>query len=77
MTKHELPLIEISGYWKDDVLNTFEGYLVKQTNDVWEEEDDSIFFYGLTWNEIQECLNKETAQDFVITNAYNPEMKYE
>lgn len=60
-----LPHIIVDGYWRDD-RTEFEGYVISQTHDV-EEDDDSIFFYGLTESEIAESLGKETAQDFVIT----------
>jgi hypothetical protein len=60
-----LPHIIVDGYWVDDHTK-FEGYVISQTHDV-EEDDDSIFFYGLSESEIAESLGKETAQDFVIT----------
>lgn len=64
----ELPLIEIDGFWLDDMDNPFKGYLVKQTQDVSEENDeDDIFYYGLTEEEIQKTLGKKTAEEFVIT----------
>ena len=60
-----LPHIIVDGYWRDD-RTEFEGYVISQTYDV-EEDDDSIFFYGLSESEIAESLGKETAQEFVIT----------
>jgi hypothetical protein len=61
-----LPHIIVDGYWVDD-RTKFEGYVISQSNDI-EEDDDSIFFYGLTESEIAESLGKETGEDFVITH---------
>ena len=60
-----LPHIIVDGYWVDD-RTEFEGYVISQYNDI-EEDDDSIFFYGLSESEIAESLGKETGEDFVIT----------
>ena len=60
-----LPHIIVDGYWRDD-RTEFEGYVISQTHDV-EEDDDSIFFYGLSESQIAESLGKETGEDFVIT----------
>ena len=60
-----LPHIIVDGYWVDD-RTEFEGYVISQTHDV-EEDDNSIFFYGLSESQIAESLGKETGADFVIT----------
>ena len=62
----------ISGYWKDDK-RPFDGYIVKDTEYVEgenDEEDDNIFFYGLTEEAIKEAIakGKEWGEDFVITS---------
>lgn len=59
----------ISGYWLSDN-EEFEGYLVKEDNDIIEEEDDQIFFYGLSENDIKEAIrNKDHVNgEFIITN---------
>jgi hypothetical protein len=64
----ELPLLVISGYWRDNG-EEFEGYLVKQTLHVVENEDDNIFFYGLSEQEARESINKITDEDWVITSV--------
>ena len=61
-----LPYIIVDGYWVDD-RTEFKEYVISQSND-FEENDDKIFFYGLTESEIAESLGKKTAQDFVITH---------
>lgn len=61
---------EISGYWKDDEEDFFEGYIVKETNDS-DEFDDLIFYYGLSEEQIKECIanpEQENALEFVITD---------
>ena len=65
----------ISGYWKDDRVE-FDGYIVKDDNTVVEEEDDQIFFYGLSEKDIQEAikLGEKTAHDFVITGFERAEI---
>lgn len=69
-------IIYINGFWKDDKVK-FTDYKVKVTefNDESmddEEEDSSIFFYGLQENEIQEAikLKWKTQHDFVITSYH-------
>ena len=58
----------ITGYWKDDK-SEFSG-IVKDTNDVIEEEDDNIFFYGLSEEDIEDAIKngKKFSEDFVITD---------
>lgn len=58
---------EISGYWKDNK-EPFEGYIVKEFDDV-EENDDNIFEYGWGEKDLEEALNKETVfNDWVLTS---------
>lgn len=59
----------INGYWKDDK-SEFKNYLVKDTHDVIEKEDDSIFWYGLSEKGIQEAIKvgEDTTLEFVITS---------
>ena len=56
----------INGYWKD-VKSEFSGYIVKEYDD---EEDDYIFFYGLSESDIIEAIKSidDTVHDFVITS---------
>lgn len=59
----------ISGYWKDD--NTeFEDELVKEFDDVDDEEDDDIFYYGLSENDIIDAISNPDGNglEFVITS---------
>ena len=60
---------KINGHWKDDK-TTFENLVVKEYDDVDEETDDLIFFYGLSEKDIQEAIEnpQENALDFVITS---------
>jgi hypothetical protein len=62
----------INGYWIDDK-SEFEGYIVKEFDDCEENEadDDRIFFYGLSENNIIQAIEEGeegTALDFVITS---------
>ncbi len=64
---------EISGYWKDDKEDVFEGYIVKEFSDSEENEefDDLIFYYGMSEEDIKECIanpNDENCLEFVITD---------
>ena len=56
----------INGYWKD-VKSEFNGYIVKEYDD---EEEDDIFFYGLSESDIIEAIKSidDTVHDFVITS---------
>ena len=63
---HSLPNIIINGYWVDNHTQ-FIGYVISQSNNI-EEDDDSIFFYGLSESQVAESLGKETGEDFVITS---------
>lgn len=57
---------EISGYWKDDK-SEFSGYLVREYDDVDEELDDLIFYYGLNEFEL-ESSSEDDALEFVVTS---------
>lgn len=62
--------IKIDGYWNDDKTE-FYGYLVSQNEEVDKENDDSIFFYGLTLDYVASNLNNEnTGLEFTITNYH-------
>ncbi len=60
---------EINGYWKDDK-SEFSGYIVKEFDDVDEETDDQIFFYGMGVKDLREAVElvEDTMHDFVITS---------
>lgn len=60
---------EISGYWKD-TKDEFEGLLIKEFEDVLLEEDDGIFYYGLSESDLKEAVElvEDTIHDFVITS---------
>jgi hypothetical protein len=67
-----MELIRIDGYYNDDKTE-FYGYLVSQGEEIIEERDDDIFFYGLTLDYIEANLgNENTGLDFTITD-YNLE----
>ncbi len=59
----------INGYYKDDK-SEFEGYIIKEYDDVDEELDDLIFFYGLSESDIKQAIDDggEDILDFVITS---------
>jgi len=59
----------INGYWKDNS-EAFERYIVKESEEIIESEDDSIFFYGLSERDIKKAIEEgqETGEDFVITS---------
>ena len=61
----------IDGYFKDDK-SEFSGYIVKDMDDAGEDDDD-VFFYGLSENDIKEAIEfgEDTVHDFVIT-SYQP-----
>lgn len=60
---------KISGYWKDDQTK-FDGFIVKDSDDVEPPTDDEIFFYGLNEKAIIEAIEAgvDTGLEFVITN---------
>ena len=58
----------ISGYWKDDK-SEFDGYIVKEYDSVAEEDDENIFYYGLSEDDIKQAIieGENTGLEFVIT----------
>lgn len=60
---------EINGYWKDDK-SEFNGLIVKEYDDVGEDDDD-VFFYGLSEEQIKEAIDskgEDDSLDFIITS---------
>lgn len=61
----------INGYWKDDK-SEFEGYIVKEYDDVEldEQVDDRIFQYGWSETNLKDAVEcgEEGVLDFVITS---------
>jgi len=61
----------INGYWKDDK-SEFNDYIVKEYNDVEEDEqaDDRIFEYGWNETDLKDAIKsgEESVMDFVITS---------
>lgn len=59
----------IDGYWKDDKA-PFEGYVVSESEEELDEEaDEGIFYYGLSENEIKHSIDTggNDQLEFVIT----------
>jgi hypothetical protein len=67
MSKH----FSINGYFKNDK-SKFEGYIVKEYNDVEQDEqaDDRIFEYGWSETDLKDAIKsgEESVVDFVITS---------
>jgi len=61
----------INGYFKDDK-SEFNGYIVKEYNDVESDEqaDDRIFYYGLDENHLKHSIDTggNDALEFVVTS---------
>lgn len=59
----------INGYWKDD-LTSIVGAVVKADYDDVDYDDDDIFYYGLSEQEIEEAIKNpaESGLEFVITS---------
>jgi len=59
----------VSGYWKDDKTE-FENYIIKEFDDVDENEDIEIFYYGLSASDIKTLIDEgdKSNQEFVITS---------
>ena len=55
----------ISGYYKDDG-SEFEGYIVKEFDHV-DEEDDDVFYYGLSEKDLRES-SFDDGLEFVVTS---------
>ena len=62
----------INGYWKDDLTN-FDGYIVKEYDDMIEGEDEDVFYFGLSESDIQASIQSkgDDILEFVIT-SYEP-----
>ena len=62
-------LFTINGYWNDDK-TTFEDYIVTEYHTCPEGyDDDEIFFYGLSEEDIKDCiLNGSGILEFTITD---------
>ena len=58
----------INGFWKDDKTK-FSDYLVTDYDDN-ADDDDEIFYFGLSESEIREAIKhkEDTALEFVITS---------
>lgn len=67
----------ISGYWKED-RSEFEGYLVSEYDDVIEDLDKKIFYYGLGEKDIIDAMENpdDNRLDFVITSYQKENFKY-
>jgi len=66
----DLPLIEIDIRWDDG--EEVYGLLVSQYDGIDEDNDDAIFFYGLSWQEAQDCVKAKTSllgSEFTILAA--------
>lgn len=59
----------IDGYWLDDK-SEFNGLIVKEYDDMNEEEDDDVFFFGMGESDLKNAIEdgEETTLDFVITS---------
>lgn len=68
--KHMAEYFEIDGHWLDDKDDEFEGYIVKSTDDYTKEEDDSIFYYGLSEDDIKHAIEtgEPVNNEFIITS---------
>lgn len=64
-------IFSVSGYWKDDK-SEFDGEIISEYDSVGEDEDDNIFFYGMSEDEIKENIKlgeaDENCLDFVLTS---------
>lgn len=57
----------VDGYFKDDG-DTFTGYKIKESNDINPDDDDDIFYYGMSENDIKENMaGNSGSEDFIIT----------
>ena len=63
-----MKIFSIDGYWKDDH-SEFSDLWVKEDETVDPKDDDTIFYYGLSEEQIKEAikLGKKTDLEFVIT----------
>ncbi len=60
---------EISGYWLDNG-EEFEGYVVKEFDDLEEDVDEDIFEFGWAERDLQSAIEagNDTVLDFVVTS---------
>ena len=58
----------IDGYFKDDN-SEFNGYIVKEFSDVNGNEDERIFYYGLSEKSIRDIIENGSELDFAITSC--------
>ena len=64
-------MIEIDIRWEDDG-EVVEDLLVSQYDGIDEDNDDVVFYNGLSWQEVQECIENKTGpagSEFVIIAA--------
>jgi hypothetical protein len=59
----------INGFWKDDKTK-FSDYVVTDYDDNADDDDDEIFYFGLSEEEIKEAIKSgwNTELEFVITS---------
>jgi hypothetical protein len=59
----------INGFWKDDKTK-FSDYIVTDYDDNADDDDDEIFYFGLSEEEIKEAIKSgwNTELEFVITS---------
>lgn len=69
LEKNKGAFFKVSGFWKDDKIK-FSDYIIKELDEVDENNDEEIFFYGLSEAEIKDLISKkwDTEQEFVLTN---------
>ena len=60
---------EISGYWKDNG-EEFDGYVVKEFDDLEEDVDEDIFEFGWGEHDLIQAIEDgdDTVLDFVVTS---------
>lgn len=66
-----LGMIRATIRWNDDG-SLVEDVLIKQTHDVLEDEDEDIFYYGISWAEAVQHMHNGTSPDngdFTIVTA--------
>ena len=66
-----LPLIDIDIRW-EDTGEVVHNLLVSQYDGIDETIDDTIFYYGMTWTEVQDCIKNKTGplgSEFIILDA--------
>ncbi len=60
----------IDGYFKDDKNDVFNGMVVS-TFDSYTDDDEDVFYFGLSRGTAENLIDKETQEDFVITRVYD------